>query len=143
MEQFLGKPVDRFLAFIEMDRRGVEKLGWFFYTGMGAEVISGLYKATRVNPRMPINACLQRIYTHQEGNDLIYGVELPNVEAGVWSSIEGGVPPTGREVMRIMGITDTREFCANLAAQVMAGEFNLACEIVRGKLYTKGISRLY
>jgi hypothetical protein len=143
MEDFLKKPVDRFLAFIEMDRRGVQKLGWFGYTGMGAEIISGLYKATRVNPRMPINACLQRIYSFLEGSDLVYGVELPTVEAGVLSSIEGGIPPSGREVMRIMGITNTREFCANLAAQVMAGEFNLACEVVRGKLYTKGVSRLY
>jgi len=143
MEDFLGKSVDRFLAFNEMDRLGVEKLGWFYHTGMGAEVISGLYKATRVNPRMPMTTCLERIYAHVEGNDLVYGVELPTVEVGVWSSIEGGIPPTGREVMRIMGITNTREFCANLAAQVMAGEFNLASEIVRGKLYTKGVKRLY
>jgi hypothetical protein len=65
------------------------------------------------------------------------------VEAGVWSSIEGGIPPAGREVLRVMGISNTKEFCANLSAQVMAGEFNLACEIVRGKLYTKQVSRLY
>ena len=143
MEKFLGKPVDRFLAFIEMDRRGVEKLGWFFYTGMGAEIISGLYKATRVNPRMPLTACLERIYAFVDKGDLVYGVELPTVEAGVWSSIEGGMPPTGREVMRIMGLTNVREFCANLAAQVLAGEFNLASEIVREKLYSKQVSRLY
>jgi hypothetical protein len=143
MEEFLGKSIDRFLAFIEMDRRGVEKLGWFFYTGMGAEIISGLYKATRVNPRMPLTACLERIYAFVDKGDLVYGVELPTVEAGVWSSIEGGIPPTGREVMRIMGITNVHEFCANLAAQVLAGEFNLACEIVREKLYSKKVSRLY
>ena len=143
MEEFLGKSIDRFLAFIEMDRRGVEKLGWFFYTGMGAEIISGLYKATRVNPRMPLTACLERIYAFVDKGDLVYGVELPTVEAGVWSSIEGGIPPTGREVMRIMGLTNVREFCANLAAQVLAGEFNLACEIVREKLYSKQVSRLY
>ena len=143
MEEFLGKTIDRFLAFIEMDRRGVEKLGWFFYTGMGAEIISGLYKATRVNPRMPLTACLERIYAFVDRGDLVYGVELPTVEAGVWSSIEGGMPPTGREVMRIMGLENVREFCANLAAQVLAGEFNLACEIVRGKLYSKQVNRLY
>ena len=143
LEEFLGKSVDRFLAFIEMDRRGVEKLGWFFYTGMGAEIISGLYKATRVNPRMPLTACLERIYSFVDKGDLVYGVELPTVEAGVWSSIEGGIPPTGREVMRIMGLTNVREFCANLAAQVLAGEFNLACEIVREKLYSKQVDRLY
>jgi len=143
MEEFLGKSIDRFLAFIEMDRRGVEKLGWFFYTGMGAEIISGLYKATRVNPRMPLTACLERIYAFVDKGDLVYGVELPTVEAGVWSSIEGGIPPTGREVMRIMGLINVREFCANLAAQVLAGEFNLASEIVREKLYSKQVSRLY
>jgi hypothetical protein len=143
LAEFLGKPIDRFMAFIEMDRRGVEKLGWFYYTGMGAEIISGLYKATRVNPRMPLTACLERIYVRTEGRHLIYGVELPTVEAGVWSSIEGGIPPTGREVMRIIGISNARQFCANLAAQVLAGEFNLACEVVRGKLYAKGMNRLY
>jgi hypothetical protein len=143
IEEFLGQPLDRFLGFIEMDRRGVEKLGWFFYTGMGAEIISGLYKATRVNPRMPLTTCLERIYAFVERGDLVYGVELPNVEAGVWSSIEGGIPPTGREVMRVMGLTNVREFCANLAAQVLAGEFNLACEIVRGKLYSRQVNRLY
>jgi hypothetical protein len=143
IEEHLGKPVDQFLAFIEIDRRGVEKLGWFFYSGMGAEIINGLYKATKVNPRMPLTSCLERIYSYIEKDELIYGVELPNVEAGVWSSIEGGIPPAGREVLRVMGISNTKEFCANLSAQVMAGEFNLACEIVRGKLYTKQVSRLY
>ena len=143
IEKYLGKSVDQFLAFIEMDRRGVEKLGWYFYSGMGAEIINGLYKASKVNPRMPLITCLERIYAHIERDHLIYGVELPNVEAGVWSSIEGGIPPAGREVLRIMGITNSREFGANLAAQVLAGEFNLACEIVRGKLYAKQVSRLY
>ena len=143
IEDYLGKSVDRFLAFIEMDRRGVERLGWFFYTGMGAEIISGLYKATKVNPRMPLTSCLERIYAFIDKGDLVYGVELPSVEAGVWSSIEGAIPPTGREVLNIMDVTNTEEFCANLAAQVLAGEFNLTCEIVRGKLYTEQVSRLY
>jgi len=143
MEALLGRPVDRFLAFIEMDRRGAEKLGSFGYTGMGAEIISGLYKATRVNPRMPLTSCLQRIFTFLDKGDLVYGIELPTLEVGVLSSIEGGVPPTGREVLRIMGIRTAREFSANLAAQVLAGEFNLAVEIVREKLYSTQVSRLY
>ena len=45
--------------------------------------------------------------------------------------------------MRLMGLTNAQEFCVNLAAQVLAGEFNLACEIVREKLYSKLVSRLY
>jgi hypothetical protein len=143
IEEYLGKSIDQFLAFIEMDRCGVEKLGWYYYNGMGPEIINGLYKATKVNPRMPLVTCLQRIYAYTEKEHLVYGVELPNVEAGVWSSIEGGIPPVGREVLRIMGISNSREFGANLAAQVLAGEFNLTCEIVRGKLYGRQVSRLY
>jgi len=34
-----------------------------------------------------------------------------------------------------MGIRNAREFAASLAAQVLAGEFNLALEISREKLY--------
>jgi hypothetical protein len=143
MEEFIGKSIDRFLAFIEMDRRGIEKLGWLSHSRMGPEIISGLYKATRVNPRMPFITCLERIDAFVEHDELVFSIELPNVECGVWSSIEGAIPPTGREVLRIMGITNAQEFCANLAAQVLAAEFNLCSELVRGKLYAKQVSRLY
>jgi hypothetical protein len=34
-----------------------------------------------------------------------------------------------------MGIRTAKEFAALLAAQVLAGEFNLAVEIVRERLY--------
>jgi hypothetical protein len=143
MEKLIEKPLDRLLAFIEMDRRGIEKLGWLSYSRMGPEIISGLYKATRVNPRMPFITSLERIQAFVERDEFIFSVDLPNVECGVWSSIEGGIPPTGREVLRIMGITNAREFAANLAAQVLAAEFNLICELVRGKLYATKVNRLY
>jgi len=35
-----------------------------------------------------------------------------------------------------MGIQTAREFAASLAAQVLAGEFNLALEISRERLYS-------
>ncbi|MDH5743381.1 MAG: hypothetical protein OEZ52_07545, partial [Candidatus Aminicenantes bacterium] len=63
-------------------------------------------------------------------------VELPNIEVGVVSSREGLVSPVGREALRIMGIKTAKEFAASVAAQVLAGEFNLALEISREKLYS-------
>jgi hydroxymethylglutaryl-CoA reductase len=63
-------------------------------------------------------------------------VELPNVEVGIVSSREGLISPVGREALRIMGIHTAREFAASLVAQVLAGEFNLALEISREKLYS-------
>jgi len=32
---------------------------------------------------MPLTACLERIYAFVDKGDLVYGVELPTVEAGV------------------------------------------------------------
>ena len=52
------------------------------------------------------------------------------------TSQEGLIPPVGREALRIMGISSAKEFAASLAAQVLAGELNLAVEIVRQKLYS-------
>jgi len=54
----------------------------------------------------------------------------------VISSSEGLIPPTGREALRIMGIKTAKEFAASVASQVLAGEFNLALEISREKLYS-------
>ena len=62
-------------------------------------------------------------------------VELPNIEVGVASNREGLIPPSGREALRIMNIHSARDFAASLVAQVLAGEFNLALEISREKLY--------
>ena len=80
---------------------------------------------------------LSRTYTCRiEKNEVVYGVELPNIEVGIASTREGLISPVGREALRIMGIRTAREFCASLAAQVLAGEFNLALEISRERLYS-------
>jgi hypothetical protein len=134
-EEFLKKDVEAFLSFVEIDCIGSQKLGCQFYSGMGGEIIPALYRATKVNPRSCLVSSFQNIYAKVEKGDVIYGVELPNVEVGILSSQEGLIPPVGREALRIMGIQTAREFAACMAAQVLAGEFNLAVEIVREKLY--------
>lgn len=102
---------------------------------MGGEIIPALYRATKVNPRSCLVSSFQNIDARVEKGEVIYGVELPNVEVGILSSQEGLIPPVRREALRIMGIQTAREFAACMAAQVLAGEFNLAVEIVREKLY--------
>jgi hypothetical protein len=134
-EEEFGIPVEKFLISVEMDRIGAEKLGCQFYSGMGGEIIPAVYKATKVNPQSSLVSSFQNIFTRIEGDFLIYGIELPNVEVGVASNREGIIPPSGREALRIMGIRSAREFAASLAAQVLAGEFNLALEISRERLY--------
>lgn len=134
-EEFLKKDVEVFLSFVEIDCIGSQKLGCQFYSGMGGEIIPAMYRATKVNPRSCLVSSFQNIYARVENGDVIYGVELPNVEVGILSSQEGLIPPVGREALRIMGIQTAREFAACVAAQVLAGEFNLAVEIVREKLY--------
>lgn len=128
---------DKFLSFVDVDRVGSQKLGCPFYSGMGGEILPAIYKAAKINPHSPIVSCFQRIYAEKYQGDVVYGVELPNIEAGVVSSREGLVSPVGREAMRIIGIKTAREYAASVAAQVLAGEFNLALEISREKLYGK------
>ncbi len=103
--------------------------------GMGGEIIPALYRATKVNPRSCLVSSFQNIYARIDKKDVIYGVELPNVEVGILSTHEGLIPPVGREALKIMGVQTAREFAALTAAQVLAGEFNLALEIVRDRLY--------
>ncbi|MBD3233236.1 MAG: hypothetical protein GF315_05885 [candidate division Zixibacteria bacterium] len=135
IEKLTGKPANRFVDFVQMDAKGTEKLGWFHHTGMGGEIIAGFYKATKVNPHAPLVTSTQRIFCYNEGRNIVYGVELPNIEVGTISSTEGAIPPLGREMMSFMGITDAREYAACLSAIVLAGEFNLSVEIVRENLY--------
>ncbi len=134
-EEFLKISADEFLSFVEIDCIGSQKLGCQFYSGMGGEIIPALYRATKVNPRSCLVSSFQNIYARIDKKDVIYGVELPNVEVGILSAPEGLIPPVGREALKIMGVQTAREFAALTAAQVLAGEFNLALEIVREKLY--------
>jgi hypothetical protein len=135
-EQFLKIDPEIFLSFVTIDRIGSQKLECPFYSGMGGEIVPAIYRATKVNPRSQLVSCFQNIVAGKEQGDVVYRVELPNVEVGVLSSREGLMPPVGREAMRIMGIQSAREFAALVAAQVLAGEFNLALEISRDKLYS-------
>jgi hydroxymethylglutaryl-CoA reductase len=128
---------DKFLSFIEVDRVGSQRLGCAFYSGMGGEILPAIYKAAKVNPHSPLVSCFQHIYAEKDQGDIIYRVELPNIEVGVVSTREGLMSPVGREAMRIMGIQTAQEFAASVSAQVLAGEFNLALEISREKLYGK------
>ncbi len=134
-EELLKINAREFISFVDLDRTGSQKLGCPFYSGMGGEIIPALYRATKVNPRSCLVSSFQNIYARVDGEDLIYGVELPNVEVGVLSTHEGLIPPVGREALDIIGIQTARDFAACMAAQVLAGEFNLALEIVRERLY--------
>ncbi len=135
-ESLLKVDRDKFLAFVRVDSIGAEKLGCQFYSGMGGEIIPAVYKATQVNPQSPLVSSFQNIFADLERGDVVYRVELPNVEVGIASTREGLISPVGREAMRIMGVRTAKDFAASLAAQVLAGEFNLALEISREKLYS-------
>jgi hypothetical protein len=126
---------EKFLSFVEVDDIGSQRLGCPFYSGMGGEILPAVYKAAKVNPHSPVVSCFQNIFAEKSQGEVIYKIELPNIEVGVVSSREGLISPVGREAMRIMGIHTAKEFAASVAAQVLAGEFNLALEISREKLY--------
>jgi hypothetical protein len=127
---------DKFLSFVKVDSFGAENLGCQFYSGMGGEIIPAVYKATQVNPQSPLVSSFQNNSADLDKSDVVFRVELPNVEVGIASSREGLISPVGREALRIMGVHTAREFAASLVAQVLAGEFNLALEISREKLYS-------
>ncbi|MEA1924017.1 MAG: hypothetical protein U9N63_15365 [Pseudomonadota bacterium] len=136
-EKNIGRPIDEFLSYIELDRQGVlEETGWPAYTGMGGEIIPAFYRAMKNNPRPYLVSCLQKVYAEIHGNDLVFGVELPNVEVGFPSGPEGIIPPMSREALKIAGIHSAKEFCAALAALTLGGEFNFATLHVKEKLYT-------
>jgi len=135
-ETLLKVDPEKFLAFVEVDFMGSQRLGCPFYSGMGGEILPAVYKATKVNPHSPLVSCFQNIYAEKDRGDIVYRVELPNIEVGVVSSREGLMSPVGRESLRIMGIRTAKEFAASVAAQVLAGEFNLALEISKEKLYS-------
>jgi hypothetical protein len=86
-EETFGISVERFLTSVEMDRLGAEKLGCPFYSGMGGEIIPAVYKAAKINPQSSLVSSFQIIFTRSENGDLVYGVQLPNVEAGRFRGI--------------------------------------------------------
>lgn len=134
-EKILKISVEKFLSSVQVDAEGAKRLGCQFYSGMGGEVIPAVYKAVQVNPQSPLVSSFQNIHAEFDKGDVAYRVELPNIEVGIASTREGLISPVGREALRIMGIQTAKEFAASLAAQVLAGEFNLALEISREKLY--------
>lgn len=136
-EKMIGRPIDDFLTYIDLDTQGVtEETGWPAYTGMGGEIIPAFYRTMRCNPRPYLVPSYQKVYAKIRGNDLIFGVELPNVEVGITSSPEGIISPISREIMKMCGITTAKEFAAAAAAITLAGEFNFATLHVMEKMYT-------
>jgi hypothetical protein len=136
-EKSIGRPIKEFFSYIELDRQGVtEEIGWPAYTGMGGEIIPAFYRTMKNNPRPYLVSCFQKVYASIRGNDLVFGVELPNVEVGITSSPEGIVSPMAREALRVAGITSAKEYAAALAAVTLGGEFNFATLHVQERMYT-------
>ncbi len=136
-EKILGRPIDDFFSYIELDYQGVtEETGWPAYTGMGGEIIPAFYRTMRCNPRPYLVPSYQKVYAKIRGDNLIFGVELPNVEVGITSSPEGIIPPVSREILKMCGITTAKEFAAAAAAVTLGGEFNFATLHVQERMYT-------
>ncbi len=136
-EERIGRPIEDFLSYIELDRQGVlEEVAWPAYTGMGGEIVPAFYRAMKNNPRPYLVSSFQKVYAQTHGGDLIFGVELPNIEVGITSSPEGIIPPASREALKISGINNAREFATALAAVTLGGEFNFATLHIREKMYT-------
>ena len=136
-EQRIGRPIEDFRSYIELDRQAVvEEVGWPAYTGMGGEIIPAFYRTMKNNPRPFLVSSFQKVYARTDGDYLVFGVEIPNVEVGITSSPEGIIPPASREALKIAGISNAREFAAALAAITLAGEYNFATLHIREKMYT-------
>lgn len=136
-EKSIGRPIDDLLAYIELDRQGVlEEIGWPAYTGMGGEIIPAFYRTMKNNPRPDLVSSLQKLYVETRGGDLVFGVELPNVEVGITSSPEGIISPMAREALKMAGIHSAKEYAAAMAAITLAGEFNFTTLHIQEKMYT-------
>jgi hypothetical protein len=121
---------------MELERQGVLiEQGAFVYSGMGGEIIPSLYRATKVNPRPCNVSCTENLYVELKDNDVIFGVELLNLEVGVASSREGPICPAAREALKFIGITNSKDFAAAAAAITLAGEFNFTLLHIRGEMY--------
>ena len=136
-EKTIGRSIDDLLSYIELDRQAVlEEIGWPAYTGMGGEIIPAFYRTMKNNPRPFLVSCLQKLYAETRGGDVIFGVELPNVEVGITSSPEGIISPMAREALKISGIHSAKEFAAAAAAVTLGGEFNFTTLHIQERMYT-------
>ncbi len=136
-EKSIGRPIEDLLTYFELDRQGVlEEIGWPAYTGMGGEIIPAFYRTMKNNPRPDLVSSLQKLYVETRGGDLVFGVELPNVEVGITSSPEGIISPMAREALKMAGIHSAKEYAAALAAITLAGEFNFTTLHIQEKMYT-------
>ena len=79
--------IDKLLSYMEIDRQGVmQEQGGFVYSGMGVEIIPALYRGTKVNPRPHNVSCTENVYVQIRGEEVVFGVELPNLEVGATSN---------------------------------------------------------
>ena len=135
-EKMSKTSIDSLLSYMELERQGVLlEQGSFVYSGMGGEIIPALYRATKVNPRPCNVSCTENLYVEIKDEDVIFDVELFNLEVGVTSSREGPICPTAREVLKFIGINNSKEFAAAAAAITLAGEFNFTLLHIRGEMY--------
>ena len=57
------------------------------------EIIPTLYQGTKVNTRPYNVSCTENVYAEIKDEDVIFGVELPNLEVGTVSKEKGRFPP--------------------------------------------------
>jgi hypothetical protein len=97
------------------------------------EIIPALYRGTKVKPRPYSVSCTENVYVEIKDEDVIFGVELPNLEVGTVSNREVPISPTAREVLRFIGTS--KEFAAAAASITLAGKFNFTLLHLRGEMY--------
>jgi hypothetical protein len=135
-EKMSKTSIDSLISYMELERQGVLlEQGAFVYSGMGGEIIPALYRATKVNPRPCNVSCTENLYVEIKDDNVVFGVELLNLEVGVASSREGPICPTAREVLKFIGISNSIDFAAAAAAITLAGEFNFTLLHIRGEMY--------
>ena len=91
------------------------------------EIIPALYWGTKVNPRLYNVSCTENVYVKIKDEDIIFGVELPNLDVGTVSNREGPICPTAREVLKFMGIGTSKEFAAAAASITRQESSTLHC----------------
>jgi len=51
----------------------MQELGGLVYSGMGGEIISALYRGTKVNPQPYNVSCTENVCVEIKGDDVIFG----------------------------------------------------------------------